>query len=333
MRIAQVAPLFERVPPVAYGGTERVVAYLTDALVELGHDVTLFASGDSQTRAQARAGVGAVAPARRRRAATRWRRRCWSSSCCRACAHRFDVIHFHTGFLHLPLARHLRAPSVTTMHGRLDLPELVPLMGEFADVPFVSISNDQRRPFPMLNWCATVYHGLPPRLLAVRGVPGRLCRVRRPHLAREAPRSRDRDRRARRPPAAHRGQDRCGGSRVLRAGDRAADAAAPRALPGRDRRDREGGAARRRAGAALSDRLAGAVRHGGHRGAVVRHAGAGLAGRLGSRADRAGRDRLDRRLDRRCGCTRWGAWRRSTARRAGPRSTGASPPSGWPATT
>jgi len=85
-------------------------------------------------------------------------------------AHRFDVIHFHTGFLHLPLARHLPAASVTTMHGRLDSDELAPLMQDFADAPFVSISNHQRRPYPNQNWRATVYHGLPPRLLPFRPV-------------------------------------------------------------------------------------------------------------------------------------------------------------------
>jgi glycosyltransferase involved in cell wall biosynthesis len=87
-------------------------------------------------------------------------------------AHRFDVIHFHTGFLHLPLTRHLDAPSVTTMHGRLDIADLAPLMSDFADAPFVSISNHQRRPFPTQCWSATVYHGLPPRLLPFRATPG-----------------------------------------------------------------------------------------------------------------------------------------------------------------
>jgi glycosyltransferase involved in cell wall biosynthesis len=166
-----VAPLFERVPPEAYGGTERVVAYLTDALVELGHDVTLFASGDSTTRAK-------LVPASNR--PLRLDESCRDQLAPQVlqlellsrAAHRFDVIHFHTGFLHLPLARHLRAPSVTTMHGRLDSPELVPLMGEFADAPLVSISNAQRRPFPIANWCATVYHGLPPRLLRFQPRPG-----------------------------------------------------------------------------------------------------------------------------------------------------------------
>ena len=171
MRIAQVAPLFERVPPVTYGGTERVVAYLTDALVELGHDVTLFASGDSLTRAR----LVSAAPRSLRLDTT-----CRDTMAPQIrelelvsrTAHHFDVIHFHTGFLHLPLARHLAAPSVTTMHGRLDSGELTPLMKDFSDAPFVSISNHQRRPYPNQNWCATVYHGLPPRLLPCRETPG-----------------------------------------------------------------------------------------------------------------------------------------------------------------
>jgi glycosyltransferase involved in cell wall biosynthesis len=169
LRIAQVAPLFERVPPVTYGGTERVVAYLTDALVELGHEVTLFASGDSCTRAR----LVPVAP-RSLRVDTTCRDtmapQIRELELVSRMAHRFDVIHFHTGFLHLPLARHL-PPSVTTMHGRLDMHELVPLMHDFRDAPFVSISNHQRRPFPDQRWCATVYHGLPPGLLPFRATP------------------------------------------------------------------------------------------------------------------------------------------------------------------
>lgn len=169
MRIAQVAPLFERVPPVTYGGTERVVAYLTDALVELGHDVTLFASGDSRTRARL---VSAAPRSLRLDTACRdtMAPQILELDQVSRMAHRFDVIHFHTGFLHLPMARQLSAASVTTMHGRLDIDELAPLMHHVADAPFVSISNHQRRPYPAQNWCATVYHGLPPRLLPFQAV-------------------------------------------------------------------------------------------------------------------------------------------------------------------
>jgi len=170
MRIAQVAPLFERVPPVAYGGTERVVSYLTDALVALGHEVTLFASGDSETQAE----LIACAPRALR----------LDPDCHDYLAHhirevelvarhadQFDLLHFHTGFLHMPMARRLATPSVTTLHGRLDLPDLAPLMEEFSDLPLVSISDAQRRPLGEVNWCGTVYHGLPPGLLPFRPTP------------------------------------------------------------------------------------------------------------------------------------------------------------------
>src|SRR5215510_8284788 len=127
MRIAQVAPLFERVPPVTYGGTERVVAYLTDALVELGHEVTLFASADSITRARLVAAAPRALrldPTCRDRMAPQIR----ELELVSRQAHRFDVVHFHTGFLHLPLARRLPSPAVTTLHGRLDFEEIAPLM-------------------------------------------------------------------------------------------------------------------------------------------------------------------------------------------------------------
>jgi glycosyltransferase involved in cell wall biosynthesis len=171
MRIAQVAPLFESVPPSLYGGTERVVSYLTEELVDLGHDVTLYASGDSQTRAK----LVAVCP-----------RALWRDPECRetlphqvrlvervfADAADFDVIHFHCDYLHFPLLRRHSCASVTTLHGRLHSPDSKPLFEEFADVPLVSISNDQRRPLPEANWKATVYHGLPRNLHTFREQPG-----------------------------------------------------------------------------------------------------------------------------------------------------------------
>ena len=160
MRIAQVAPLYESVPPQLYGGTERVVAFLTDELVRLGHDVTLFASGDSQTRAT-------LVPA--------WPRALRLGGHCRddlaphvlmieqvaRRAEEFDIIHFHVAQLHFPVARRLSVPHVTTMHGRLDLPELRPFYCEFNDMPVVSISDAQRAPLPEAHWVGTVHHGLP----------------------------------------------------------------------------------------------------------------------------------------------------------------------------
>lgn len=164
MRIAQIAPLFEAVPPKLYGGTERIVAYLTDELVAMGHEVSLFASGDSETRAILEAGSpralrldptirDAVAPliVMLERLALR--------------ARDFDVIHLHCDYLAYPVLRRAGVPFLATLHGRLDLPELKPLYETFSDVPVVSISNAQREPLPQASYLATVHHGLPERLL------------------------------------------------------------------------------------------------------------------------------------------------------------------------
>jgi glycosyltransferase involved in cell wall biosynthesis len=159
LRIAQIAPLIESVPPKFYGGTERVVAYLTDALVKLGNDVTLFASGDSITKAK----LISVIPTSLR-----------LSDCVDLMAgnilqlqevmdrsNEFDLLHFHTDYLHFPVTRFCTKKTLTTLHGRLDIPELKPLYQKFNDAPVISISNAQRTPLPMANWVATVYHGLP----------------------------------------------------------------------------------------------------------------------------------------------------------------------------
>lgn len=171
MRIAQVAPLFESVPPKLYGGTERVIAHLTDELVAQGHEVTLFASGDSETRAR-------LIPA--------CPRALWRDADCRESlphhvrlvemvareASRFDVVHFHLDYVHFPAAGRLPCPSVTTLHGRLHPHDQRALLEAFPNVPLVSISDDQRRPIPRANWQATVYHGLPRDLHPFRGRPG-----------------------------------------------------------------------------------------------------------------------------------------------------------------
>jgi glycosyltransferase involved in cell wall biosynthesis len=160
MKIAQVAPLIEAVPPKLYGGTERVVAYLTDALVELGHEVTLFASGDSDTKAT----LAPIWPRALRldpsihdyfaplfmQLETVARR-----------AREFDVIHCHLDYFAYPILRLLGVPAVTTLHGRLDLPELPPLYKVYSDTPVVSISDSQREPLPQANYVATIHHGLP----------------------------------------------------------------------------------------------------------------------------------------------------------------------------
>ena len=163
MKIAQVAPLFESVPPKAYGGTERVVSYLTEALVDLGHEVTLFASGDSQTRAQL---VPIVEQSLRLDARNPdWLM--WHTIMLDqvfAQAEDFDVIHFHVDYLHYPLVRHCPTPCLTTMHGRLDLADLAPLHRHFREQGLVSISNNQRLPLAGSRWLSTVYHGLPEEL-------------------------------------------------------------------------------------------------------------------------------------------------------------------------
>ena len=163
MKIAQVAPLIESVPPRLYGGTERIASYLTEELVRLGHDVTLFASGDSITSAEL---VTCCTRALR-----------LDPTVCdiiphfmlmidrvRERAEEFDVVHFHIDLFHFPLFRSLAARTLTTLHGRQDLGDLKPFYSRFGEMPLVSISNDQRKPLPHANFVATIHHGIPPDL-------------------------------------------------------------------------------------------------------------------------------------------------------------------------
>src|SRR5947208_13384265 len=160
MRIAQVSPLIESVPPKHYGGTERIVSYLTEELVSSGHEVTLFASGDSVTNARL------IAPCRR---SLRKNEQCKDPVAREVLlldhlvehASEFDVIHFHTGYRHFPISRYLPVPHLTTLHGRLDTPDFVAVHDRFRDKPLISISNAQRQPLHRANWQATIYHGLP----------------------------------------------------------------------------------------------------------------------------------------------------------------------------
>jgi glycosyltransferase involved in cell wall biosynthesis len=190
MKIAQVAPLAERCPPRLYGGTERIVSYLTEELVRQGHDVTLFASGDSRTSAKL---VRCSDMALRLNPAVKdhmpyhlvmldeVRRR----------ADDFDIIHFHIDLLHFPLIRDFAARTLTTLHGRLDLPDLKPFYAAFPEIPLVSISDSQRRPMPALNWAGTIPHGLPGDLLPFSPQPkgdylaflGRISPEKRPDRA------------------------------------------------------------------------------------------------------------------------------------------------------
>ena len=160
MRIAQVAPLIESVPPATYGGIERVVYYLTEGLVQQGHDVTLFASGDSQTSADLVAVTHkSLRLYQKDRDPCIWHLRQLAEVI--KLADKFDLIHFHVDHLHLPTCQFLTTPCLTTLHGRLDIPDLDQLYNEFQDHAVVSISDSQRRPMPNAGWTATVYNGIP----------------------------------------------------------------------------------------------------------------------------------------------------------------------------
>jgi len=171
MRIAQIAPLAESVPPKLYGGTERVVAWLIDELVELGHDVTLLASGNSKTRAK----LVPVWPYAFRLSRQRTDPVAVQAVLLETMAARakeFDVIHCHIDWLALPLLTRSGVPFLTTMHGRLDISGLPDVVRHFPEAPFVSISNNQRLPLPDAHWLGTVYHGLPSQSLHPRYEPG-----------------------------------------------------------------------------------------------------------------------------------------------------------------
>jgi glycosyltransferase involved in cell wall biosynthesis len=160
MRIAQVPPLYEAVPPRFYGGTERVVAHLTDALVDLGHDVTLFASGDAQHQGRTGRGARPGHPPGSRAAEVGPGRPHGHAGEVRRQAHRFDVIHFHTDMIQFPMFEDMAAKTLTTLHGRLDLKDLPGVYRRWPQFPLVSISDDQRQPLPFANWAGTVLHGM-----------------------------------------------------------------------------------------------------------------------------------------------------------------------------
>jgi glycosyltransferase involved in cell wall biosynthesis len=164
MKIAQVAPLTEAVPPKLYGGTERIVSYLTDELVALGHDVTLFASGDSTTTATLEAAwPKALRLDERIRDSIAPHMALVETVARRADA--FDIVHLHVDYIGYSVLKRIGVPFLATLHGRLDLTELQQLYNLFDDVPVVSISDSQREPLPQANYAATVYHGLPERAL------------------------------------------------------------------------------------------------------------------------------------------------------------------------
>ncbi len=171
MRIAQIPPLIESVPPKGYGGTERIVSYLTEGLVKRGHEVTLFASGDSQTEA-----LLVPVTARSLRAAHSSKSylgfHFTQMEKVSAYAHEFDILHFHNDFLHFPISRRSSYTHLSTLHGRLDVQGLNLLFREYREMPLVSISDFQRQPVKQANWIATVYHGLPRDLYKPKYDPG-----------------------------------------------------------------------------------------------------------------------------------------------------------------
>lgn len=188
MRIAQIAPLAEAVPPRLYGGTERVVHWLTEELVAQGHDVTLFASGDSITSAKLVPCSGTALRLAGVRDQTAFL--IVMLERVRRMASQFDVLHFHVDLLHYPIFQEFAHKSVTTLHGRLDLADHLPAYRMFSHMPFVSISQAQRTPIPFLNWLATVHHGLPAKKEPLKQTPrdylaflGRISPEKRPDRA------------------------------------------------------------------------------------------------------------------------------------------------------
>jgi glycosyltransferase involved in cell wall biosynthesis len=173
MRIAQVAPLYESVPPRLYGGTERVVSYLTEECVRQGHHVVLFASGDSVTEAEVRPVCERALRLEGTKIVDPLAYHIRMLEMVASAAADFDIVHYHIDYLHFPVTRRQNICAVTTLHGRLDIRDTHPLFREFMDMPLVSISDAQRCPIPWANWVATIHHGLPENLYRLHKRTGR----------------------------------------------------------------------------------------------------------------------------------------------------------------
>ena len=189
LRIAQIAPLYERIPPKLYGGTERVVSYITEELVRRGHDVTLFAAGDAETNARLHPACPQALRLAGKQELGPFLQLPMLSDVYENANH-FDVIHSHIDHWSFAFARLSKTPTISTMHGRLDIEDLKPVYSRYQTVPLVSISNGQRLPLPLMNWVATVFHGLPRDLLTFSKGPGkylaflgRISPEKRPDLA------------------------------------------------------------------------------------------------------------------------------------------------------
>jgi glycosyltransferase involved in cell wall biosynthesis len=173
LRIAQLAPLYERIPPKLYGGTERVVSYITEELVRRGHDVTLFASGDSETAATLWPGCDRALRLTGKPEMGTYLQLPMISDAYRNASERFDIIHSHIDYWSFPFAELVDVPTLATMHGRLNIEPLKPIYSRYRGVPMVSISNAQRAPLPFVNWIETIYHGIPRDLLTPSYQPGK----------------------------------------------------------------------------------------------------------------------------------------------------------------
>ena len=189
MRIAQIGPLYERIPPKLYGGTERIVSYITEELVRRGHDVTLFAAGDAQTAAKLHPACPQALRLAGKQELGAFLQLPMLSDVYEN-ANDFDVIHSHIDYWSFAFARMVKTPTVSTMHGRLDIEDLKPVYSRYRSVPLVSISDAQRKPLALMNWVSTVYHGLPGDLLTFNKGPGkylaflgRISPEKRPDLA------------------------------------------------------------------------------------------------------------------------------------------------------
>jgi glycosyltransferase involved in cell wall biosynthesis len=219
MHIAEIEPLAESVPPSHYGGTERVVSWLTDELVGLGETVTLFASGGSNTKAE----LVAISPKPLRLSRPPIDPMSALTALLEGVARRakeFDIIHYHLDWIHIPMLRRLGRPFVTTLHGRLDLPQMHSFAASFADAPFISISNNQRTPLAELNFVDTIYHGIPAELLRPNLQPAGYLAF-GPLHTRKGCAHRDSAGPTDASAAADRGQDTADGDTVFQAADRA----------------------------------------------------------------------------------------------------------------
>ena len=235
LRIAQIAPLYERIPPKLYGGTERIVSYITEELVRRGHDVTLFAAGDAQTSAKLHPACPQALRLAGKQELGAFLQLPMLSDVYEN-ADDFDIIHSHIDYWSFAFARFSKTPTVSTMHGRLDIEDLKPVYSRYKTVPLVSISDAQRAPLPFMNWVSTVYHGLPRDLLTYQQGARKISGLPRAHLARKAPRPRHRRRPQGRHPDQACGQGRRRRPRLLRAGHQAAPVIARCRVHRRDQR-------------------------------------------------------------------------------------------------